>query len=201
MRRRNGHSIRRHPEEKWGELAERGGCEMTFTEKVQQPRMILRIFLILLLIATVVFGVFVWNETRIRTLDAEGIKTVTEEDGYQWKIDQVKIEQGRRMHFDISGWCIKTGEDQTAAAIHVVLKKESTGEYLVVPTNVSKREDVTKSLGGKYDYTFSGFEATYHETKKLNFSEEAFDIYLLAKFNDMEDNVLINTGEVLYAGS
>lgn len=182
---------------------ERSLNKMTFTEKVQQPRMILRIFLVLLLLATVIFCVFVWNETRIRTLDADSVKTVTEDDGFLWKVNKIKTERGRRLHFDISGWCVKTGEDQKAAEMHVVLKNERTGQYLIVPTNLSSNEDVAKmlkkKLKQKYDYTYCGFEAVYHRTGKLNFDEDTFDICLLVRFNDMEDSVLINTGEVLHA--
>ncbi|MEE8886195.1 MAG: hypothetical protein SOI56_06465 [Eubacteriales bacterium] len=172
---------------------------MSFKDKIQQPRMILRIFLVLILIATAFFILLVWNTARIRTVDVSEATLVTEQGDYEWEIEKIETPRGRHLHYDIAGWCIKTGEDQVALTLHVVLKNERTDEYLMVPTRLSDRSEDEEPLSKKYDYTHCCFEASGVESSKLNFSEDTFDVYLLCKFNEDDEQILIDTGETLYA--
>lgn len=100
----------------------------------------------------------------------------------------------------IKGWIFKEGSSIDRYNCHVVLRDIDSDEYILVPTKLVSRHDVTEVFNKDnldLNYDNSGFEAKIN-IEKLNKSLENYQICF--KYNNNDDNELINTGIILENG-
>ncbi|MDD6798407.1 MAG: DUF6056 family protein [Clostridia bacterium] len=74
-------------------------------------------------------------------------------------------------HQIISGWCIKKGEDSGFFDMDIILKRESDGIYIKVPTYFVQNNNVTEFMNDGYDYANCGFKCRINE-KQLDKNEK-----------------------------
>jgi len=90
----------------------------------------------------------VWNENAIREMDLDNIIFAEDSDGYLVCVDSLKrSEDGVTLtenYIELSGWMIRSGESVRDVSIKIIFRNMDTNEYLIIPTTVVDRRDVTQ---------------------------------------------------------
>ena len=143
----------------------------------------------------VVWGILVWNENRIITLDPESIQKAADGE-FRFGIEElVWQEDGISITKDcvrLSGWILKEGEEIQTSAIWVVLKDMETGTFYRLPTQIIDREDVNDWMDDGLSYFQSGFETAVPRWKDLD-TDKDYEVYVLDVLNGTEKLVPLGT--------
>ncbi len=160
--------------------------EKDFIELIHSKRFVAAFFVVMGVIYAVCWMVLVRNENRIYTLKPEDV-VLSDASGYgfnvenvDWEKDEISITED---YVYISGWLVKPGEQSDKVAIKIVLKDLNTGEYFVVPTEVTVRSDVTDLYNDGNEYDYCGFSVKIPYWNGL----EKTDYEILAQY-DLNDN-------------
>ena len=134
--------------------------EKELIEYFHSVRFVTVIFVLMGLLFTIGWIILVENENHIVTLKPESV-VVSDASGYRfnvenisWKKDDISITED---YVCISGWLLKQGQQVDKVEIRVLLRNLNTGEYLVLPTDVIERSDVTEYINDGKDYNYCGF--------------------------------------------
>lgn len=138
----------------------------TMEEKIvalQTRKGICGILFVGMILLLAIWILLVHNSTGIKKIDGEIYPVKNISDGYALCLDEIKCENDNILLtedlLEISGWMIKQGEDTNNVRLRVVLRNEVTGEYLMLPTTLLQRPDVTDYYNDGHNYDVSGFEA------------------------------------------
>lgn len=168
-------------------------------KKYQNAKTVLLILIISSFFSAMIWGILVWNNTRIKTLDTG---TITEykngENGYIFHIDPEY--DGERYYRDIefSGWVIDTKASMERVTLDIVLKDLSSGAYYIVPTTMTERPEITEKYGNnEKTFTWSGFRVSIPQNKVINSNMSDYAVMALLSVNG-DKKVLIDSGISLY---
>lgn len=146
-----------------------------------------------IVILTVIFRIFVYNCTKIRGIDGQTIPIKSLSDGYAFALDECIYEGDgyplTRDMLQISGWLIKRGENSKGINLRIVLNNTDTGEYLLLPTMLAQRADVTSAYNDGHNYDNSGFSVCL-PLSAVDFDN--FDYSLMALYSLNGDACLID---------
>lgn len=139
----------------------------------------------------------VWNETRVRDLDIDGIELAQPEDGYRKYVDSIKCANDNSPitedYITVYGWVIKSGEDAKDVAIKIVFRNMCTDQYYVVPTTIITRKDVTTHYDDGCSYDNSGFSVKIRQGGKIDVSRYDYEVYALHTLNGVAKLVPLKT--------
>lgn len=134
--------------------------EQRFMEWLHSDRFIVLLLCALAVCFAIGWGVLVWNENRILHLSASDVN-VTKDSTYRaeienvsWKRDDISLTKD---FIVISGYLYRSGVAVEKAAIRIVLKDPASGEYLVLPTDLTVRTDITEKNNDGNNYDYCGF--------------------------------------------
>lgn len=137
------------------------------------------------------WAVLVWNETRIRQLNAEDVVTDSLDEGYGYYIDYLNYEG----NLIVEGWFAKIGEDIRNVSIKFVLRNIRTGRCYMIPTTMKIRKDVTAYYKDGHDYDNSGFSINIPPDKRVQNNGNDYEMLILYGLNNSEK--LISLGASL----
>ena len=144
-----------------------GGKPMKADEKLpllQTRKVVVGMIIAGIVILTVIFRIFVYNCTKIRGIDGQTIPIKSLSDGYAFALDE----------------CIN---------LRIVLNNTDTGEYLLLPTMLAQRADVTSAYNDGHNYDNSGFSVCL-PLSAVDFDN--FDYSLMALYSLNGDACLID---------
>lgn len=96
-------------------------------------------------------------------------------------------------HQIISGWCIKNGEDSGLFDMDIILKRESDGVYMKVPTSFVHNNNVTEFMNDGHDYSNCGFKCRINN-KYLDNGEK----YMIAIwYRNNGDNLIMESDDAI----
>jgi len=114
----------------------------------------------------------------------------------KFAVEELTIERG---YLTVAGWSVVLGEDIVVNNTRILLYNERENSYLLIPTEMVIRGDVTEELYNpqadiNYNYDNSGWLARV-STGRLR--AELGDYQIVILYQNNEDYFLIETGESL----
>lgn len=141
------------------------------------------------------FGIFFHAEHWENVQGDNTFYVQTDMSNGEYKSDiQIKDE---KKYFVLSGFCYKLNERVKKFDISVVLKENGTDNYILIPTHLvirndlSRKENMTDKHGNFAMYDASGFDTRIRKNRLLH--NNKYKVYILYKSNN--ENTLIDTGE------
>ena len=131
------------------------------------------------------WGILVWNENRIRNLSSVDVNVTTASDynaeieSASWKRDENSLTKD---YVTISGHLYRRDTSVERAAIRIVLKDPDTGNYLVLPTDLTLRTDITEKKHDGNNYDYSGFSVRIPYWDELSAND--YEIFAQYDLND-----------------
>lgn len=129
---------------------------------LQTRKGICGIFFVGIILLMAIWISLVHNSTAIKKINGEMYPVKNISDGYAVCLDDIRCGNDNNPLtedlLEISGWMIKPGVDTNNVRLRVVLRNEVTGEYLMLPTTLLQRPDVTAYYDDGHKYDVSGFE-------------------------------------------
>lgn len=167
-------------------------------EKFQKAKVLSYALIGACIFISVVWGMLIWNDLHIRTLNTEKYLTYkTGLDGYELELENVTVEKDKisitKDHIMISGWVVNTNESMNYSEINVVLTDTNTNISYLVPTTMTERTDITEQFDNGNRYNWSGFSVKI-PFKKINTEKNNYEIKTLLKING-NDTVIVDSGK------
>ncbi|MCI8641964.1 MAG: hypothetical protein HFG79_00545 [Lachnospiraceae bacterium] len=129
----------------------------------------------------------VWNENAIREMDLDNIIFAEDSDGYLVCVDSLKrSEDGVTLtenYIELSGWMIRSGESVRDVSIKIIFRNMDTNEYLIIPTTVVERRDVTQYFNDGCNYDNCGYSVKIRKSRKINVELYDYEVYALYTLN------------------
>lgn len=138
----------------------------------------------------------VYNCTKIQEIDSNIVSMKHLSDGYTFALDECSYEEDSnpltRDRLKISGWLIKRGEDTARVTLRIVLNNINTGEYLLLPTTLLQRGDVTSAYDDGHNYDNSGFSVNL-PLSVIDFENVNYSLMALYSLNGEEHLIDLDT--------
>lgn len=119
-------------------------------------------------------------------------------DDFSWtyQIDEIKEESGELL---VSGFAFRLEEDSTANSCEIILREIKTGKRHFPKMNFCRREDVNDYFFCEYDYTKSGFVASF-SLESLDLDNEVYEILLrpMSKGKAFSTGVYYAAGKMMF---
>jgi hypothetical protein len=131
------------------------------------------------------WGILIWNENRIRHLSSADVNVTAASDydaeieSVSWKRDDISLTSD---YVTISGHLYRRGTSVERSAIRIVLKDPGTGNYLVLPTDLTLRTDITEKIHDGNNYDYCGFSVRIPYWDDL--SAKDYEIFAQYDLND-----------------
>lgn len=162
---------------------------------LQTGKGILGMLLAGVMLLTLIWILLVCNSTGIKKIDGGLYEVKNLNEGYVLCLDNVQHEyEDTPLVNDslrISGWMIKPGEDTNSVRMRIVLRDDDTGEYLVLPTALLQRPDVTANYDDGHNYDVSGFEVKI-SPRKIDLENSKYMLMMLYFLNGEEFLIELN---------
>ena len=118
----------------------------------------------------------------------------------KFAVEEVSVERG---YLTVIGWSVALEEDIIVNNTRVLLYNEREGTYLLIPTEMVIRGDVTEKLYDSesyinYNYDNSGWLGRVHISR---LGEELRDYQIVVLYQNNEDYFIIKTGKYLEGNS
>lgn len=154
----------------------------------QERKIVVRFLICILGIITAIWGILIWNDTRIYQLDiSEYTVYQTGLDGYEMGVESANCSRDEvsitKDYITVSGWVINEYESMDRVKIQVVLIDSETGVAYVVPTTVQERADITEYFGTN-NFDWSGFSMNIPYGNVIDTEKNNYRIAALLKVND-----------------
>lgn len=147
----------------------------------------------LLILAGIIFlagwVLLVRNDTRIKTFTAGSIPMAEDTMDYILTIESLDYEDDHISitpeYLSLEGWILCRGWPSSRVAIHILLRNITTDEWLILPTTVRIRTDVTEQMNDGCIYDCSGFYVNIPQNRKIDTDAYDYEIYALFNLNNI----------------
>ncbi len=160
-------------------------------EKLQQPKVVYAFIIIMFLFVFAAWRILVWNDTRIEIIDFSSLISASENDLYDYKLEEIDIDDSIR----IRGWVIERGKSSLPVEIYVILAEAAAKRGLLLPTTIVKREELTAEYDDGLNYDWSGFEVLIPHRDQIDLTRSNYQILLLVSIQGKKR--IIETGRAL----
>lgn len=146
----------------------------------------------------IIFSMIVHNSFTTKKIIYDGFKNM-DNNTVKYCIDSQKYDKNTDF-ITINGWAFVEGDTIKTYECHVVLKDNTTNEYIKLPTKLVTRQDVTaafKDSKAEFNYDKSGFEAKL-KLDELKNPLENYEVYL--DYSNNNANKLVKTAILLTKG-
>ena len=173
--------------------------EVRILRGLQKKRALLFFSVAIFVVFSLVYYVFVLNDTKIQKLEIDPITIVGKSNinQYQYEIENLEWERDDTSFskdlIKIKGWLVKKGEGTNSASIKIVFQDTVSKEYYLLPTLMEDRDDVTEKINDGQFYRYSGFSATVSYIDKLDNKNQDYALFALYQLNNKTILLPLNT--------
>ena len=166
-------------------------------ERFQNKNIIIWFLIVVVCVISVIWGVLVWNDTHISTLDtSKYVIYKAGSDGYEMGIDSATCNKDdvsiTKDYIYIGGWVVNKNVPMERVTISVILEDTETKTAYVVPTTVEERTDVTEYFEAE-NLNWSGFNIKI-PYGKIDTEKNNYRIAVLLRING-SDAVIVDSGK------
>ncbi len=166
-------------------------------ERYQNKNIIIRFLIGVTGVISLIWGILVWNDTHISTLDiSKYVIYQTGSDGYEMYIDSATCHKDdisiTKDYIAIGGWVVNKNVSMERVTISVILEDTEAKIAYAVPTTVQERTDVTEYFKAE-NLNWSGFNIKI-PYGKIDTEKNNYRIAVLLKING-NDAVIVDSGK------
>ncbi len=145
----------------------------------------------------VIWGVYVWEISRINEKERRQIELQPDDFTWVYQIDEV-VNSGKELILE--GFAFQLDVDAIDNNYEIVLHNIESGENEFPKMEYMERDDVNDFFSCEYDYLNSGFKATY-KVKETDLQENDYEILLrvLGEKKAYQTGGYLTDGQLMYA--
>ena len=159
-------------------------------EKYQNVKTIIFLLIIFFTIWFAFWKILLFFEKRVEVVSSYSQEKFADPKGYKFLIDE-KRNQVDDDRLILRGWFFKKGVDIQKVSMYVVLHDLKAEKWLILPTSIIKRQDVTDFFHDGHNYDYSGFYTNISRKYLLDKKNTDYKFYILHRLNYEDERLVI----------